>query len=76
MFSFFGLGKSRSKFGRLIDRKQISQIEIEELTGLSRGTISKLCNDETYRPKQSTVAKVKKAMEKLGEEVSDEHFGM
>lgn len=76
MFSFFGLGKSRSKFGKFIDRKEISQIEIEELTGLSRGTISKLCNDADYRPKQSTIAKIKKAMKQLGEEVSDDYFGM
>ncbi|RVT62776.1 helix-turn-helix domain-containing protein [Niallia taxi] len=76
MFSFFGLNKDRSKFGRYVDRKKISQIELEELTGLSRGTISKLCNDDNYRPKQSTISKVKRAMKQLGTEVSDDYFGM
>jgi transcriptional regulator with XRE-family HTH domain len=76
MFGFFGLGKSRTKFGKFIDRKEITQIELERLTGLSRGTISKLCNDKDYRPKLSTVAKIKKALKQLGENVPDDYFGM
>lgn len=76
MFSFFGLGKSRTKFGKFIDRKDISQIELEKLSGLSRGTVSRLCNDKDYRPKLSTVSQVKKALKQLGESVPDDYFGM
>lgn len=76
MFSFFGLGKKRTKFGKFIDRKEITQIELERLTGLSRGTISKLCNDDDYRPKISTVSRIKKALKQLGESVPDDYFGM
>lgn len=76
MFSFFGLGKNRTKFGKFIDRKEITQFELERLTGLSRGTISKLCNDDDYRPKLSTVARIKKALKQLGESVPDDYFGM
>jgi transcriptional regulator with XRE-family HTH domain len=76
LFSFFGLGKDRTKFGRWLDRKDISQIELEELSGLSRRTISRLCNDKEYRPKLSTVARIKKALKQLGESVPDDYFGM
>ncbi|PWA05485.1 transcriptional regulator [Pueribacillus theae] len=76
MFSFFGLGKSRTKFGSWIDKKEITQLEIEKLSGLSRRTISRLCNDKEYRPKFSTVTKIKKALDKLGESVPDDYFHM
>lgn len=76
MFSFFGLGKSRSKFGKYIDKHDIKQIEIEQLTGLSRGTISRVCNDREYRPKFETVQKIKNALRELGHDVSDDYFGM
>jgi transcriptional regulator with XRE-family HTH domain len=76
LFAMFGLGKNRTRFGRYIDQEEIKQIEIEELTGLSRGTISKLCNDKTYRPKLETVMKIKKALKQLGKSVHQDYFGM
>ena len=76
MFSFFGLGKSRTKFGRWLDKEEITQIKIEELSGLSRRTISRLCNDKEYRPKYETVMKIRKALRKLGRDVPDDYFGM
>lgn len=76
MFSFFGLGKSRSKFGRWIDRKGISQIEVEKMTGLSRGTISRICNDEDYIPKFETIGKIKKAFARKGIKIPDDYFNM
>lgn len=76
MFSFFGLGKDRTKFGRWLDRKDITQIELEELSGLSRRTISRLCNDKEYRPKFSTVTRIKAALKRIGETPPDDYFGM
>ncbi|MEK4970729.1 helix-turn-helix transcriptional regulator [Cytobacillus sp. FSL R7-0696] len=77
VFSFFGIGKSRTKFGRWIDKKEITQIEIEEKSGLSRRTISRLCNDKEYTPKISTVARIKKALKEIGEGYPpDDYFGM
>ncbi|MEH6940910.1 helix-turn-helix domain-containing protein [Bacillus sp. JJ722] len=76
MFSLFGLGKSRTKFGRWLDRENITQLDIEKLSGLSRGTVSKLCNDKEYTPKFETVGRVKKALKKLGKSVPDDYFGM
>jgi transcriptional regulator with XRE-family HTH domain len=62
----FGLGKPRSKFGKKLDKEKISQLDLEKEAKLSRGTISKLCNDDSYRPKHDTELKVKKALQNLG----------
>lgn len=72
----FGIFKPRTKFGKWLDREGITQMELEEKSKLSRRTISRLCNDKEYRPKFSTVAKVKKALDKLGKDVPDDYFGM
>jgi transcriptional regulator with XRE-family HTH domain len=71
----FGVGKPRSKFGKWLDREGISQVELEEKAKLSRGTVSRLCNDEEYEPKHETVAKVRKALAKLGKNIPDRYFG-
>ncbi|MEK4031029.1 helix-turn-helix transcriptional regulator [Pseudobacillus sp. FSL P4-0506] len=77
MFSFFGLGKSRTKFGKWIDRKEISQIDLEVKAKLSRRTISRLCNDNAYTPKYETVTKIKKALQKIGKGLPpDDYFDM
>ncbi len=73
----FGLGKSRTKFGKWLDREGLTQIEIEREADLGRATISKLCNDKHYRPKIETVTKIKRAIKKLGRDVPpDNYFGM
>lgn len=74
MFSFLGLGKNRTKFGNWLDKEGITQIKIEELSGLSRRTISRLCNDKEYRPKFETVSKIKKALKALGHNTDRDDF--
>lgn len=76
--NWFNLGKTRrSKFGRWLDNEGITQSELRDKSKLSQGTISKLCNDSDYRPKLSTIARVKKALKALGyEPPNDNHFGM
>ena len=76
VLNFFNVGKKRTKFGRWIDREGITQLEIEKRAKLSRGTISKLCNDKTYRPKHETITKIKKVLQQLGKDVPDDYFGM
>ncbi|MCM3786903.1 helix-turn-helix domain-containing protein [Domibacillus indicus] len=66
MFSWFGLGKSRTKFGRFIDEKGITQSELTSKSKVSHATISRMCNDDDYIPKYATLVKVKKAIEAMG----------
>lgn len=74
----FGLGKKRSRFGKWLDKQEdLTQIELEKKARLSRGTISKLCNDADYRPKIETIAKIKKALKSLGKDVPpDDYFNL
>ncbi|WEY98430.2 helix-turn-helix domain-containing protein [Bacillus subtilis] len=74
MFSFFNIGKPRTNFGKWIDREGITQIEIEEKAKLSRGTVSKLCNDKDYVPKHSTWSKIERALKSMGYEVDREDY--
>lgn len=74
MFSFFGLGKSRSKFGRWVDQNGIVQSDIAKKSGLSNTTISTMCNDKEYVPKLETWIKVQKALKSLGYNVDRDDF--
>jgi hypothetical protein len=71
---FFGLGKKRSKFGKFVDREEIRQIDIEVTAKLSRGTISRLCNDPDHVPTYATASKVIRALKRLGHNVDQSDF--
>lgn len=74
MFSFFGLGKPRSKFGKWVDRNGIVQNDIAKKSGLSKTTISKMCNDKEYVPRWETWIKVQRALKSLGYDVDRDDF--
>jgi hypothetical protein len=72
--SWFGLGKRRSKFGRWIDSKGITQEEIRKRADVGNGTMTSMCNDEDYVPKISTWVKVKRALKSMGYDVDSDKF--
>ncbi|WP_373926194.1 helix-turn-helix domain-containing protein [Bacillus pseudomycoides] len=72
----FGLGKKRSKFGKWLDKQGITQGELEKAAKLSRGTISKVCNDNKYIPKFSTMTQIIKGLKKLGKSINENDFWM
>jgi transcriptional regulator with XRE-family HTH domain len=67
MFSIFGFGsgKKRSKVGKLIDRHGYTQEELREFSGVSRNTISKVCNDPDYVPSPGVLKKLMNAIRAL-----------
>jgi hypothetical protein len=72
--SWFGIGKRRSKFGRWIDSKGITQEEIRKRTKLGNGTLTSLCNDANYVPRISTWVKVQRALKSMGYDVDRDKF--
>lgn len=66
MLNWTSLGKKRTKFGKWIDSKGISQQDVSKSSGINRNTISKLCSDSDFKPKISTGMKIVKALQKLG----------
>jgi transcriptional regulator with XRE-family HTH domain len=67
VFSFFGFGtgKRRSKVGKFIDRNGYTQEDLKEESGVSRNTISKVCNDPDYVPSHNVIKKLMKAIRKI-----------
>lgn len=67
MFTFwgFGTGKKRSKVGKFIDREGYTQEELKEASGVSRNTISRICNDPNYVPSSNVLKKVMTAIRQI-----------
>jgi putative transcriptional regulator len=61
----FGLGKPRSKFGKFLDSNGISQQEVADKSGVSRGTISRLCQGDKFEPKIKNAMKIVSALRKI-----------
>ncbi|WP_332633771.1 helix-turn-helix domain-containing protein [Halalkalibacter flavus] len=60
--SWFGLGKKRSKFGKYLDKNSITQQEIAKESGVSKSTISRLCDPEEFEPSIKNAKKIIKAL--------------
>lgn len=69
-----GLGKSRSKFGKFIDQNSISQKTLAELSGVSKSTISRLCQAEEHSPSMKNGVRLINTLNKAGYSVSYEDF--
>lgn len=61
----WGLGKRRSKVGKLIDEHGYTQEDLRQASGISRNTVSKICNDPNYIPSPTVMKKLMKALRKL-----------
>jgi|GEM_PF-854382 len=74
LFNWANLGKERSDFGRWADKKGLSQTDIVNMTGVGKTIVSKLCNDDRYVPKFSTIAKLKSGFTRNGINFDDRKF--
>lgn len=71
----FGLGKSRSKFGRFLDRHGISQEELRKVSNRNKDTITKACTDDDPNLRDITKKSLTAAVQKLtGKNVKKEDF--
>lgn len=61
----FGLGKPRSKLGRFLDMKKITQEDLAKKSGVSKSTISKLCTGDAYSPNLRSAKKIIAAIREL-----------
>jgi putative transcriptional regulator len=60
----FGLGKKRSRFGKYLDRHSITQQEISDESGVSKSTISRLCQPEETEPTLGVAKRIVNALKK------------
>lgn len=61
----FGLGKKRSRLGKFLDKNGLSQQDVVEKSGVSRGTVSRLCQNDAFQPNMKSASKIIKALKKL-----------
>ncbi len=70
-----GLGKPRSKYGKVVDANRITQEEIVKETRLGKNTVSRACSDDSVALNRSTKRMLSDAVKKLtGKNVSDSDF--
>jgi transcriptional regulator with XRE-family HTH domain len=71
----FGLGKPRSKLGRFLDMKKITQDQLAKKSGVSKSTISNLCSMESVSPNFKNAKKIIQALKDLsGKDVDYDDF--
>ncbi|KYD04156.1 hypothetical protein B4102_3305 [Heyndrickxia sporothermodurans] len=71
---FWGVGKKRSKVGKLIDRMGYTQEDLAKASKVSRNTVSKICSDPDYLPSGSVIKKIMKAIRKIDEGAKTEDY--
>lgn len=66
MMDWFSLGKRRSKFGEFLDKNDLTQQDVVQKSGVSRGTISRLCQSaHKDGPTMKNAQKIVKALREL-----------
>jgi putative transcriptional regulator len=63
--TMFGLGKPRSKFGKFLDKNGITQQDIVRESGVNRGSVSRVCQGDAFKPSMKNGVKLLKAIKKL-----------
>jgi predicted transcriptional regulator len=67
-------GKPRSKLGKFLDSRGISQEWLASKTDISRNTISKITSDKSYSPRLTTIKKIMKAIREVDPGAKPEDF--
>jgi transcriptional regulator with XRE-family HTH domain len=73
MFGLFG-GKPRTRIGKWLDARGISQEWLVSKTKISRTTISKIASDDKYSPTLATIKKLMKAIKEVDPEAKANDF--
>lgn len=70
----FGTGKPRTKLGKWLDKRGISQTWLKEKTGLNKSTIGELSSDKDRSPTYQTMKKIIKALREIDPNVKSDDF--
>jgi predicted transcriptional regulator len=71
----FGLGKKRSKLGKWLDRRGITQTWLAKASGVNRNTINDLAAGDSDRaPNARTMSKILKALREVDPRVKSDDF--
>ncbi|WP_332633614.1 helix-turn-helix domain-containing protein [Halalkalibacter flavus] len=59
---FFGLGRRGSKFGRFLDKHGIKQKDLAQHSGISKSTISRLVQGDSFHPSMKNGKRIIKTL--------------
>ncbi|CAI8885261.1 MULTISPECIES: helix-turn-helix domain-containing protein [Bacillus] len=69
--------KPRSNLGKFLDNHNIKQVDLAQKSGVSEGTISKLCRANTFYPSFKNGQKIIKALKRMThKEIHHDDFWM
>ncbi|MEC3360535.1 helix-turn-helix transcriptional regulator [Bacillus paranthracis] len=73
---WFNLGKrNRSKLAEFLDRNDLTQQDLADESGVSKSTISRVCQGDKFSPTMRNAQKIIKALKKLtGKKVDYDDF--
>ncbi|MDN9012452.1 helix-turn-helix domain-containing protein [Brevibacillus laterosporus] len=70
----FGLGKKRSRLGKWLDHRGITQQWLARETNLNRATISRIASEDEYTPNLKTIQKILQTLRKVDPKVKQTDF--
>jgi len=73
MFGLWG-GKPRTKLGKWLDHRGMTQEWLVRKTKINRNTISKIASDKDYSPTLKTIQKIMKAVKEVDPKAKSDDF--
>jgi len=70
----FGLGKPRTKLGKWLDKKGVSQAWLMKKTGLNKNTIGDLTSNKDRSPTYKTMKKIITALREIDPNIKSDDF--
>jgi putative transcriptional regulator len=66
VFNWFNLGKRhRSKLAKFLEENEIMQQELADKSGVSKSTVSRICQGDEFTPNMRTAKKIISALREL-----------
>lgn len=66
LYNWFNLGKRhRSKLAKFLEENEISQQELANKSGVSKSTVSRVCQGNEFAPNMRNATKIVSALRKL-----------
>jgi putative transcriptional regulator len=66
LYNWFSLGKRhRSKLAKFLEKNEILQQELADQSGVSKSTISRICQGDEFAPNMRTAQKIIKALKQM-----------
>lgn len=70
----FGIGKNRSKLGRWMDKRGITQQWLCKKAGINKDTATRAASSDAYSPNLKTANKIIRALHEIDPNVKHEDF--